>query len=48
MLKSRGAPTSVLHAYFSRAQWKENTLIYGVRNYHKQSNPLINSPNQIS
>jgi hypothetical protein len=32
---------SLLHAYFLHAHWKDNSLIYVVRNYHKKSNQII-------
>jgi hypothetical protein len=32
---SRSSYISLLHAYFLHANWKGNSLIYAVRNYHK-------------
>jgi hypothetical protein len=37
---TRSSYISLLHAYFLHAHWKDNSLIYVVRNYHKTSNYL--------
>jgi hypothetical protein len=32
----RSSYISLLHAYFLHAHWKDNSLIYAIRNYHKK------------
>jgi hypothetical protein len=48
VLKPGGRPPVSRMHIFHRHSEKGNPLIYGVLNWHKKSNSLINSPNQIS